>query len=68
MLDVEALVLELVPVDGFATSAVTVGEVTSLDHEILDDSVEAETLVTETLLAGAQRLEFSSGPWERSTL
>lgn len=27
-------------VDGFATSTITIGEVASLNHEVLDDTVE----------------------------
>jgi hypothetical protein len=34
----EVLVLELVAIDGFATSAVVVGEVASLAHEVGDDT------------------------------
>ena len=38
-----------------------VGEVTALAHESGDDAVEARSLVTEALLAGAQGAEvFSS--------
>lgn len=33
---------------------IAVGEVTTLDHEVLDHTVEARALVTETLLAGSQ--------------
>lgn len=36
----EVLILELVPIDGLATSAVVVGEVTTLTHEVGDDAME----------------------------
>lgn len=53
----EVLVLELVAVDGLASGAVVVGEVTALAHEVGDDAVEARSLEAEALLAGAQRTE-----------
>jgi hypothetical protein len=40
-----------------ATSAVTLGKVTTLDHELLDDAVEGRALVTEALLASGQSPE-----------
>ena len=46
---------------GLATSAVTLGEVTTLDHKVLDDTVERRALVTETLLASSQSTEVLSG-------
>jgi hypothetical protein len=36
----EILILKLVTVDGFASSSVMVGEITSLAHEIGDHTVE----------------------------
>ena len=53
----QVLVLELVAVDGFAASAVVVGEVAALAHEVRNDAVEAGALETEALLAGAERAE-----------
>jgi hypothetical protein len=40
VLQLEVLIGELVSVDGLATSAVALGKVTTLDHEVLDDTVE----------------------------
>lgn len=57
VLELEVLVLELVAVDRLATSAVVVGEVASLAHEVRDDTVESAALVAEALLARAQRAE-----------
>lgn len=34
---VEVLILKLLPVDALTSSAILVGEVTSLDHETFDD-------------------------------
>lgn len=36
---------------------VTPGEITSLDHEVLDHTVEGRVLVTEALLAGSEGAE-----------
>ena len=41
VLQLEVLICELLSVDGLAAGAITVGEVTSLDHEVLDDAVES---------------------------
>lgn len=64
MLQVEVLIVKLLAVDGLAAGAVADGEVTALDHELLDDAVELGALVVEglsglaqTLLAGAQGAE-----------
>lgn len=42
---------------GLATSAITLGEVTALDHELLDDTVEGRALVAEALLASGESPE-----------
>mmetsp|Transcript_50819 Transcript_50819/g.91327 ORF Transcript_50819/g.91327 Transcript_50819/m.91327 type:complete len:254 (-) Transcript_50819:24-785(-) len=56
----EALILKLVAVDGLATSAVVIGEVTTLTHEAWDHPVEAGALVTIALLSRAERTEVLS--------
>ena len=60
VLQLEVLVGELLAVDGLATRAVTAGEVTTLEHELRDDSVEGRTLVAEALLAGTESSEVLS--------
>lgn len=40
---------------------ITIGEVTTLNHELLDDSVESRSLVTKALLPSAQSTEVFSG-------
>ena len=60
MLQAKVLVLELVAVDGLATSAVVVGEVATLAHEVGDHTVEGGALVTETFLSGAKGTEILS--------
>ena len=57
VLQLEVLIGELVAVDGLAAGAVTLGEVTTLDHEVLDDTVEGGALVTKALLAGSKSSE-----------
>ena len=57
MLQLEVLIGELVAVDGLATSTVTLGEVTTLDHKVLDDTVEGGALVTKALLTSSKSSE-----------
>ena len=47
MLQIEVLVVELVSIDGLATSAVSVGEVAALGHESGDNAVELASLEVE---------------------
>lgn len=61
MLDLEVLIGELLAVDGLATSAVATGEVTTLEHELGDDTVECRALVAEALGTGAELLEVLGG-------
>ena len=56
VLELEVLILELGAVDGLATSAVALGEVTTLEHEVLDDAVEGRALVVEGLAGLAHAL------------
>lgn len=60
----EGLVVELVAIDRLAACAITSCEVTTLNHELLDDSVEDGALVVEgfprlsnALLTGAKSTE-----------
>ena len=57
MLQREVLIGKLVSVNAFATSAIASGEITTLTHELLDDSVEFGALVSESLLASAKSSE-----------
>lgn len=57
MLQLEVLVGKLVAVDGLAASTVTLGEVTALDHEVFDDTVESGALITKALLASSKSSE-----------
>jgi hypothetical protein len=64
VLELKVLVLELFSVDALTASTIASSEVTTLDHERLDDTVETRALVVErlailslTLLAGTQCAE-----------
>lgn len=61
VLDLEVLIGELLAVDGLATSAVATGEVTTLEHELGDDTVEGRALVAEARGTGAELLEVLGG-------
>ena len=69
VLELKVLVLELLSVNALTTGSVASSEVTTLDHERLDDTVETRALVVErlailslTLLACAQCAEVLGGP------
>jgi len=53
----EVLIRELLTVDRLATRAIAASEVTALQHELRDDSVERGPFVAEALLAGAEGTE-----------
>lgn len=68
MLLSEVLIGELFSVDGFTSSSVSTGEVSSLDHEVRDDSVEGGSLEVEwlsrlsnSLFSSAESTEVFSG-------
>lgn len=45
---------------GLAAGTIALGEVTTLDHEVLDDTVESRPLIPEALLASSQSAEVLS--------
>ena len=59
----QVLVFKLVAVDGLATCAVVVGEVTTLAHEVGNDAVEARAFETKALFASAERAEVLACLW-----
>jgi len=61
MLQLEVFVTELLAEDALTTGTVLVGEVTSLAHELGNDSVEWRSLVTDTFLTGAESSEVFTG-------
>jgi hypothetical protein len=58
VLQLEVLVLELITVNGLASSAVVVGEVATLAHKLRNDAVEGGGLEAEALFTGAERAEI----------
>lgn len=60
-LQLKVFVCKFVAIDRFATSSVVIGEITSLAHEVGDDTMERRTLEAETLLACAKAAEILSG-------
>lgn len=58
MFEDKVLVVKLASIDGFAPCAIVVGEVSSLAHELRDDTVETAALEPKTLLMGAQAAEI----------
>ena len=57
MFEDKVLVVKLAAVDGLAAGAVVIGEVSSLTHELGDDTVEAAPLEAEALFMRAQAAE-----------
>jgi hypothetical protein len=57
MLQLEVLVRKLVTIDGFPSRPVTIGKVTTLDHELFDDSVEARALIPKAFLSSCEGTE-----------
>uniref|UniRef100_A0A8C2Y797 Uncharacterized protein n=1 Tax=Coturnix japonica TaxID=93934 RepID=A0A8C2Y797_COTJA len=53
----EVFIIKLLPIDGFSSGAVVVGEVPSLAHELGDDAVEAAPLEAKAFLLGAEAAE-----------
>lgn len=64
VLQLEVFVTELLTEDALATGSVLVGEITSLAHELGNDSVEWRSFVTESLLTGAECSEVFTGLWD----
>lgn len=53
VLDAEVFISKLGTIDGFTASTIKVGKITTLHHEILDDTVENGALIAESLLTSA---------------
>jgi hypothetical protein len=61
VLQLEVLVLEFIPVDGLPPCAVSTGKITTLNHELLDDTMEAGAFVAKAFLACCQGTEVLCG-------
>jgi hypothetical protein len=62
--DLEVLIIEFLSVDGFSASAIAFGEVSTLDHELGDDTMEARALVAEAMLTGGELEEVPGCLWD----
>lgn len=61
VLQLEVFILKLASIDRLASSTITISEITTLDHELLDNTVELGSLVTITLFTSCQSSKvFSS--------
>jgi len=68
MFEIEILIIEFRAIDRLSTRAIARSEISSLDHELLDDTVETGAFVGErlpglanTLLSGTESSEILSG-------
>jgi hypothetical protein len=61
VLQLEVLVSELLSVDGLSTGTVSFGEVTTLKHEVGNNTVEGRSLVAKTMLASTELTEVFGG-------
>lgn len=58
VLEDKVFIIKLPAIDGFATGAVVVGEVTSLAHKLRDDAMKAAALKAKSFLMCAQAAEI----------
>ena len=63
MLSDEVLIIKFLPIDGLATSAIMVFEVTTLTHKPWNNSVKAGILITKYFLSNAQSAKVSCCLW-----
>ena len=54
MLEAEVLISKFLAVDGFPSGAVAHGEISTLDHEVVDDTMEARSFVAKAFLTSSQ--------------
>jgi len=57
VLQLEVLVSELLAVDGLSTGSIVLGEVTTLQHELGDDTMERAAFVSKSVLTGGEFTE-----------
>lgn len=51
-----------------SAGTITLGEITSLDHKLLDDTVECRSLITVTLRTNSQSSKVLGGFWDRLSI
>lgn len=57
VLELKVLIWKTLAIDGLAASAVTLGEITALEHEVGDHTVERRSLVAKAVLASSEFTE-----------
>lgn len=60
MFEFEVFIFKLVSINGLASGTISVCEVSSLSHEISDDSMERWSLVSKSFLSGTESFEVGS--------
>merc|ERR1711879_467995 len=68
VLELEVLIGKLLAVDGLSTSTVVVSEVTSLEHELRDNTVEGRVGVAVAVLASAELSEVPGSLGDNAVL
>jgi len=63
VLQCKVLIFKFVSVDGFSSSAIMVGEVTTLAHEVGNDTMEYASFIPKTFFTSAQSTEVFSCFW-----
>ena len=61
MLEFEVLVRELGAINTLATCTITLGEVTPLNHELFDHTVEGRAFIAKPFLASSESTEVLGG-------
>jgi len=60
MLDGEVLIRESAAIDGLSSSTVVIGEISSLSHEVGDDTMEVRVFVSKSLFPCTECSEVGS--------
>ena len=63
MTNLEVFICKSTSIDATTTTAITRSEITTLDHEVWDDTMEFASLVAEALLSGAKCTEVFYSTW-----
>ena len=61
MLQLEVLVGELLSIDGLAASTITFCEISTLNHELLDDTMKSRPFVPKAFFSSSQRSKVLRG-------
>jgi len=67
MLQGKVLIFKLVSIDRFSSSAIMVGEITTLAHEVRNDPMENASFISKTFFTSTQSTEIFSCFWYNIT-